>query len=125
MAFQVDEYGNITMIQGDSGTLEVSGLNTDKNYTVYFGVRDKNRKPVGNEIYVNTNKRDSVLFTLTPDFTDLLTVNKNETAGIYYYGLKLCDSENSLEDTLIPIGLDIGSCNTITVFPKKVEGVQS
>ena len=36
MAFRIDENGNITMVQGDTGRLVVNGLNTDQNYTVYF-----------------------------------------------------------------------------------------
>ncbi len=55
MAFIVDENGDISLVQGDSGTLSVEGLNTDKNYTVYFAIQDKNRKPVGNEIYLCSN----------------------------------------------------------------------
>ena len=122
MAFIVDENGNISLIQGDSGTLVVEGIKTDKNYTVYFAVQDKNRKPIGSEIFVNSNNYSSVVFSLTGDFTDLLTVNKNETATTYYYGIKVCDSNNQIEDTLLVSG-DIGSVNTITVYPKKVEGI--
>jgi len=122
MAFTVDENGNISLVQGDSGTLVVDGIDTDKNYTVYLGIQDKNRTPVGSELYVNSNNLSSVVFTLTGDFTDLLAVGKNENAAIYYYGIKVCDSESQLEDTLLISG-DIGSLNSITVYPKKVEGI--
>ena len=54
MAFNIDENGNITLIQGDSGSLVINGLKTDKNYTVFFAIQDSNRKPVGNELQVNT-----------------------------------------------------------------------
>ena len=40
MAFRIDENGNITMVQGDTGRLVVNGLNTDQNYTVYFAIQD-------------------------------------------------------------------------------------
>lgn len=122
MAFNVDENGNITMVQGDSGSLVINGLNTDKNYTVYFAIQDKNRKPVGNELYVNTNKSSSIVFELTGDYTDLLTVPKDENCAVYFYGVKLC-VDSGFEDTLLIGNGDIGSFNTITVFPKKVEGV--
>lgn len=36
MAFNIDENGNITLIQGDSGSLVINGLKTDKNYTVFL-----------------------------------------------------------------------------------------
>lgn len=123
MAFSVDENGNITLIQGDSGTLIINGINTDKNYTVYFAIQDANRNPVGGEITVNSNKSPSVVFELSGTLTDLLTVKKNEQAAIYYYGVKACDAENLFEDTLIIGNGFIGDRNTITVYPKKVEGL--
>ena len=122
MAFQIDDKGNISLIQGDSGTIVVDGINTARNYTVYFAVRDKNRNPVGNEIYVSSNNSSTVVFQLTGSFTDLLTVNRNENYATYYYGIKLCDADNSVEDTLILDNDEIGGINTITVYPKKVEG---
>ena len=121
MAFTIDKDGNISLIQGDSGTIVVNGLDTGKNYKVYLAIQDKHRKPVGNELYVSSNKSDSVVFELTGDFTDLMTVPKNETCEIYYYGIKQC-YDNGYEDTFIIESNDIGYQNTITVFPKKVEG---
>ena len=123
MAFKIDDKGNITLIQGDSGTIVVDGINPARNYTVYFAVRDKNRNLIGNEISVNSNNLTRVVFHLTGSFTDLLTVNKNENYAIYYYGIKVCDSENQLEDTLVQEGDEIGDVSTITVYPKKVEGI--
>ena len=121
MAFTIDKDGNISLIQGDSGTIVVNGLDTGKNYKVYLAIQDKHRKLVGNELYVSSNKSDSVVFELTGDFTDLMTVPKNETCEIYYYGIKQC-YDNGYEDTFIIGSNDIGYQNTITVFPKKVEG---
>ena len=121
MAFTIDKDGNISLIQGDSGTIVVNGLDTGKNYKVYLAIQDKHRKPVGNELYVSSNKSDSVVFELTGDFTDLMTVPKNETCEIYYYGIKQC-YDNGYEDTFIIGSNDIGYQNTIPVFPKKVEG---
>ena len=123
MAFKVDENGNITLIQGDSGELVIEGLNTDQNYTLYLAVQDKNRKHIGDELQVQTNYRDTVTFMLTGEFTDLLAVDKNESFSVYYYGIKVCSSATLLEDTLIFENSDIGDLNTITVYPKKVEGI--
>ena len=122
MAFKIDENGNITLIQGDSGTLFINGINTDKNYTIYFAIQDKNRKPVGSELSVNSNKASSVVFELTGEYTDLMTVPKNSTCEIYYYGIKQC-SDDGLESTLLIGDNNIGYQNTIVVFPKKVEGM--
>lgn len=123
MSFNVDENGDISLIQGDSGFLIVEGIATDKNYKVYFAIQDKNRNPVGNEIFVNSNNLGTVTFHFTGDFTDLLSVNKNESCAVYYYGIKICDEGSQTENTLILSKGGIGTVNTITVYPKKVEGI--
>ena len=122
MAFNIDKDGNITLTQGDSGSIIVDGIKTDKNYTLYFAIQDKNRNPIGPELYVNSNKSPSIVFELTGNYTDLLTVNKNENSATYYYGIKLC-SDDGMEDTLLIENNEIGALNTITVYPKKVEGI--
>jgi len=122
MAFKIDEDGNISMVQGDSGLITIRGLNPNKNFTVYFAIQDKDRNPVGSELSVSSNNNSYVVFQLTGAFTDLLTVKKDETCAIYYYGLKICDASSQREDTLIVGSNEIGSVNTITVYPKKVEG---
>ena len=122
MAFIVDKNADISLVQGDSGTFVVSGIPTDKNYTVYFGIQDKNRKPIGSELVVNSNYSSKVIFNLTGDFTNLLTVPKDEYCEVYFYGVKICRAEDNLEDTLTFSSGNIGGVNTITVYPKKVEG---
>lgn len=121
MAFRVDENGNITMVQGDSGRLVINGLNTDKNYTVYFAIQDEKRKPIGDEIPVESNSQPTVVFSLNSNLTDLLKVKQDEETATYYYGVKAC-SADGYEDTLNIGGSDMGDKNTITVYPKKVEG---
>ena len=121
MAFRIDENGNITMVQGDTGRLVVNGLNTDKNYTVYFAIQDENRRPVGNEVNVESNMQPTVVFELASQLTDLLKVAEDEETHTYYYGVKTCTAEG-FEDTLSIGGSDMGDKNTITVYPKKVEG---
>lgn len=122
MAFVVDNSGNITCYQGDSGTLTVNGLPTDKDYSVYFAVQDEKRNKIGSEIVVNSNYSSTISFVFLPAITDNWQVNKNDEYTTYYYGIKICDGEN-LEDTLFIGGLDFGDNNTINVYPKKVEGV--
>ena len=123
MAFNVDANANISLIQGDSGNFTVNGIPTDKNYTVYFAVQDINRNPIGDEIAVSSNYSSKIIFYLTGDYTNLFKVPKGERFAIYYYGVKICDPENNFEDTLMLASGDIGDVNTITVYPKKVEGV--
>lgn len=124
MAFVVDEYGNITLVQGDSGKLVVSGLDTSKNYTVYFAIQDKKRKPIGSELSVDSNNASSIVFEIKGSLTNLLTVNKNNETETYHYGIKVCNSEDGFEDTLTVGDIGLGEANTITVYPKKVEGIE-
>ena len=76
MSLIIDEKGTISLYQGDSGEIVVSGLDNSKNYVVYFAIQDSKRNLVGNELQVNANKVESVVFFLTPDYTDLLKVAK-------------------------------------------------
>ena len=120
MAFTIDKDGNITLIQGDSGELVINGLPTD---SVYFAIQDENRNPIGSEIELDTNNSSSVIFTITGSLTNLLTVKKDDETATYYYGIKLCNKDDFMEDTLLIGNTQIGSLNTITVYPKKVEGI--
>ena len=122
MAFMIDNDGNITMIQGDTGRLVVNGLMTDQNYDVYFAIQDENRRPIGNEISVQSNSQPTVVFELSSNLTDLLKVGQDEETHEYYYGVKTCTADG-FEDTLTIGNGDMGDINTITVYPKKVEGV--
>ena len=122
MAFMIDNDGNITMIQGDTGRLVVNGLMTDQNYTVYFAIQDENRRPVGNEISVQSNSQPTVVFELSSNLTDLLKVGQDEETHEYYYGVKTCTADG-FEDTLTIGSGHMGDRNTITVYPKKGEGV--
>lgn len=132
MAFIVDKNGNIELVQGDSGMLVVEDLPTDKDYTVYFAIQDAKRNIIGSQISTNaysgtapdTTRVTSVTFAITASLTDLLTVPKGEDTAEYYYGIKICNSASpSSEDTLMINDSDIGDINTITVYPKKVEGL--
>ena len=123
MGFKIDKNGNISLVQGDSGIISIRGLNPNKNFSVYFGIRDINRQPVGEELTVSSNNSESVVFKLTGAYTNQLTVKKNEPFAIYFYGIKICDSEEQRENTLVIGSGSIGSVNTITVYPKKVEGI--
>ena len=122
MSLTIDENGTITLYQGDSGEIVVSGLDNSKNYTVYFAILDDKENLVGNELQVMTNKADFVVFSLTPDFTDLLKVPKGKSYAIYTYGIKVCDKEENTEDTLIVENGNYGDKNMILVYPRKVIG---
>ena len=124
MSCIIDENGNIELVQGDSFTLSVSGIDTDEDYKVYFSIYDSNGNILGDEIWVNSNHSDTVILEIPSSLTDLLTVRQGiDSTEDYYYGIKTCLESTGFEDTLCIGNSDIGDLNTITVYPKKVEGI--
>jgi hypothetical protein len=125
--YEVDETtGNITLRQGDSGEYTVEGLPNNYLYSAYFAVYDDKRNPVGYEIKKDIEQENArVTFPLTPEFTDYLIVKPNEEVATYFFDVKLSyyDGENiQIEDTLILGDKTSEEKNTITVYPKTVEG---
>lgn len=118
----IDDKGIITLYQGDSGVITVHGLDDSSSYKLYFAVQDKNRKPIGDEIQVSVSNSDTATFVLSPQFTDLLTVPAKKPYEIYYYGIKLCITSSSIEDTLFISNGIYGDLNKIVVYPRKVIG---
>jgi hypothetical protein len=118
----IDTEGTITLYQGDSGELVLSGLDKSKNYTVYFAIQDKNRNIIGEELQVGVSASDTVTFILTSAYTDLLTVPKNKPYEIYYYGIKVCETATQVEDTLFIADGTYGDLNRMVVYPRKVRG---
>ncbi len=118
----IDNDGTISMYQGDSGEIVVNGLNENTSYTVYLGIQDEKRNTIGEELQVSVSNSSTVTFVLTPSFTDNLTVPKGKPYKIYYYGIKLCISDSSVEDTLFIANGTYGDLNKIIVYPRKVKG---
>ena len=123
MAYIVETSGNITLYQGDSIELVINGVPTDQNYKLFFAAQNEEREPVGSEIEVNSNCQESVTIKLTGNYTNLFTVEGDKKSQKYYYGVKLCSVTDDTEDTLLLGESVIGGLNTITVYPRKVEGI--
>ena len=101
----------------------MDGIDTDENYKIYFSIYDKYGNGVGNEVWVESNKQPSVVLEIPSSLTDnLIVANGVQSTEEYYYGIKACLDETGFEDTLCVGDSDIGELNTITVYPKKVEG---
>ena len=118
----IDNDGTISLYQGDSGEITIYGLDETTGYTVYFAVQDEKRNPVGEELQVSVSNSGTATIVLTPDYTDLLTVPKNKPYKVYYYGLKVCITSSSIEDTLFISDGTYGDLNRIIVYPRKVQG---
>lgn len=123
MSLIIDSDGTISLYQGDSGELVVSGLDKTKNYVVYFAIQDIDRNIVGEELQVSVNNSDTVTFVLTPQYTDLLVVPKNKPYEIYFYGIKACEVDNNIENTMFISDSTYGDLNRIIVYPRKVKGI--
>ena len=122
MSLIIDSDGTISIYQGDSGELVVSGLNKDKNYTVYFAIQDAQRNLIGEELQVAVTDSDTVTFVLTPEYTDLLVVPQNRPYEIYFYGIKACEEDSNVENTMFVADTTYGDLNRIIVYPRKVKG---
>ena len=122
MSLILDSDGTISLYQGDSGEIVISGLDDSKSYTLYFAIQDKNRNLVGEELQVSVSNSTYVTFVLTPEYTDLLTLPKNKPYETYYYGIKACEAESSKEDTLFIADNTYGDLNVVIVYPRKVKG---
>ena len=120
MSLNIDEKGNVYIYSGDSGEIVVSGLPTDKNYNVYFMIKDLKNRVVANILEVKSNFNSAVTFIITSEFSKNLTVPKNEEIGFYNYGIKTVDDEG-VENTLFVEGCCYEDSNMVLVFPEKVE----
>lgn len=118
----IDMDGTITLYQGDSGEIVISGLDEAKGYTVFFAIQDKKRNLIGQELQVSVANSDTVTFILTPEYTDLLTVPANKPYQVYFYGIKITEQGKSNEDTLFIGDSTYGDMNHIIVYPRKVQG---
>ena len=119
----IDKDGTIYLYQGDSGEVVITGFDNTVKATVYFAIQDADRKTIGEELQVSVNNSDTVTFILTSEFTNLLTVPKNKPYQMYFYGIKVCENEGVIEDTLFVENSTYGDVNPIIVYPKKVKGV--
>lgn len=123
IGFITKEDGTILARQGDNGEIYIDGVETDKNYKIYFGVYDNKRKPVGREVYVYSNYSSEVVISVPSAVTNMWEVPKDEEFIEYYYGIKVCDEETGMEKTLILANCEFDTENILIVYPRKVEGL--
>ena len=121
MSIFIDENGSITLYQGDTGNIVISGLDTNNNWNVYFAVQNEKRLPIGTELMASSAGNESVVITIPSSLTDLLTVPIDQDYEIYYYGLKICSGD--IEHTLFVQNSAYGEKNQLIVYPRKVQGV--
>lgn len=123
MSIEITENGIIKIIQGDTGIIPIDNIPTDKNYDVYLAIRKKDRTLVTPEIIKHSNGADHVDFKISKQISELLTVPNNAMCGLYYWGVKVCDAETGLEDTVTFNSGYFGKWNPLYSYPKLVEGI--
>lgn len=123
MGYITGTNGDIEIIQGDSLELVLDGVPVDQNYKIYFAIQDADRRPIGQEIMVESLMDSMVTIKVVGDYTDLLTVEEGAKYTNYYYGVKKCSEIDNTEDTLLLGNKEFGELNVIRVYPRKVAGM--
>lgn len=120
MAIYIGTNKDIKFYKGDSGNIKIEGLPTDKNYDVYFTARDYTKDTVVIEKKVQSNKENFVIFSFSAADTDLFKLGKGAPFTIYKWGIKICDPETGMEDTLVPAVTIDESGNPVFAKPARI-----
>jgi hypothetical protein len=123
MGYEIDDKGNIKLRQGDSMELVIDGIPTDQNYKVFFAAQNEERVPIGNELEFDSLGQSFVVIKLLGNYTNQFTVDEDKKTQKYYYGVKICSETDQTEQTLALGDNSMDNLNTITVYPRKVEGI--
>lgn len=123
MGYEIDDKGNIKLRQGDSMELVIDGIPTDQNYKVFFAAQNEERVPIGNELEFYSLGQSFVVIKLLGNYTNQFTVDEDKKTQKYYYGVKICSEIDETEQTLALGDSSMDNLNTITVYPRKVEGI--
>jgi hypothetical protein len=123
MGYEIDDKGNIKLRQGDSMELVIDGIPTDQNYKVFFAAQNEERVPIGNELEFDSLGQSFVVIKLLGNYTNQFTVDEDKKTQKYYYGVKICSEIDETEQTLALGDSSMDNLNTITVYPRKVEGI--
>ena len=114
--------GEITSFIGDSGKFYLSGLPYPSS--VFFSIYDDKYK-ILNEIECLTVEGGTLNMFIPAEFTDILTIPKNEDSAEYYYSIKVVyfdSSNNRIESTCVLSNHKIDEPNIFTVYAKRTEG---
>jgi len=122
MTIKKDSDNTIKMVKGDTGRIKFKGLPTDRNYIVFFVILNS-KKEIVTELQTAANKNTAVVFNITQDISNKLTVVSNLEFQTYYYGLKLCDNDTKEENTITIKPCKFGEMNKLIVFPLNAEGI--
>lgn len=115
-----EETGDITTRQGDTFTINVTGISDD--WTVYFSVYRGSDRVRLFEIS-QTPVEGTTTFDITARESNLMTVPNGKKTELYYYGIKRC--KDNIEDTVIVGNKKVSDLNKILVYPLITEGTEN
>ena len=118
-----DEDGNITSVKGDTILFDVHNVPTDLDYTVYFRIYDNSNNTILPETAVDADYNDTVTIEVKPYETDLIQIPTGKKSVTYFYGIKACNADNEVENTLTVDGVELNQETKITFMRKRVEGI--
>lgn len=116
---------DLTIYQGDSFPINVTGLPTDKNYTYYLGFKAPDGNFVGKEIpysFPEGKPKSAFSFDVPGNYSNQFVVPDEARYADYSYAIKICFAPD-YEETLTIKGRPIGTKNIIRVYRKEVEGI--
>lgn len=119
MSVKYDKDGTIETFNGDTFKMRIGNIPKDKNYRIYWEVKNKNNETIFAKME-ESNNEDYVVFEITKEDTELLEVPINKTKEVYYHALKYC-YDNS-EHTATVKNTVYGSRYKLVVNSKRAEG---
>ena len=91
-----DNQQGIYLKKGDTGNIGISGIPTDKSYSVYMSIYNEDTNTILKEILMsNYNQPEG-----TGSFIIDTTISDSLPVGEWVYAIKICASGS--EDTIIP-----------------------
>ena len=113
----------LTIYQGDSFPINVSGLPTDKDYTYYLGFQDPEGNLIGEEISYEGKKQKAFTFFVTGSYSNQFVIPDETNYADYSFAIKRCYAPEGFEETMRINNKPIGTRNIIRVYRKQVEGI--
>lgn len=122
MTAKIQADGMILTYQGDTILFTSSGVPTDREYVVYFSVKELTSDTDVIEQILCSVENGTVTVHVTPNITDLIPVPEGKKFKDYRYALKACSIDGTTEHTLQIGKNDVGVETKLRVFRKQSEG---
>lgn len=119
MSVKYSKDGTIETFNGDTFKMRVSNIPEDKNYRIYWEVKNKNNETMFVKME-ESNNANFVVFEILKEDTEILEVPTNKTKEVFYHALKYCYDND--EHTATVKNTVYGSRYKLIVNSKRAEG---